>query len=88
MPRFRLTHTDHTATEEDAARLAVTDASLCLQRPHQGVFTTVKEIPTSDVVAVERRNTELNGTWSWTTVWTNPDPSPMGQRSEDPDADS
>ena len=73
MPRFRFTHADDSFTEEDAARLDATDEGLRLQRAQDGAFTTFRHISTSNVVSVQRRNTELNGTWSWTTVWVNPD---------------
>lgn len=73
MPRFRFAHTDDSFTEADAARLDVAGGLLRLQSLQNGVLATIRQLATSDVVSVQRRNTELNGAWSWTTVWVNPD---------------
>lgn len=81
MPRFRLEHADGTSTYEQAARVDVDEqaGTLTLMRAHLGVWTAFRELPAQTVTRVSRRHTEVNGTWTWSTLWTNPDPQPTPQ---------
>ena len=87
MPRFRLEHPDGTFTDEQAARVDAEGDTLLLQRAHLGVWTTFREIPASSVVKVSRRHTEVNGSWTWSTVWVNPDTPPDDHPTAEADAD-
>jgi hypothetical protein len=63
LPTFRLHSTDGHEQLIDAGRVIATDTQIRFERPNEGQWTAVDEVPLERVARVERRCTEYDGRW-------------------------
>lgn len=65
MPIYRLHSRDGTQRQIQATRVVTDGARVCFETWANGAWRSVAVIPAEQMLGLQRRINELNGTWGW-----------------------